>query len=223
MPLWKLQTIGRETRDFLYPNDARGSMITLRPGVGFCLRRFHDLLTNLIRGAWLDWVRRQNRDAIGDVADLDEFLFGTQRRRLRELAPALYDLQDGRCFYTGRRLDRPTTGEVDHFVPFARFPLDFGHNLVLASKDANACKSDRLAAEPHLERWCQRNDDAGEVIAREAASVGLAADLGRTIAVARWAYGQAASTRAPVWVKGREADGMLSGAWSKLLGAEQVA
>jgi hypothetical protein len=34
MPLWKLQTVGREHLDFLYANTGAGHTITLRPGVG---------------------------------------------------------------------------------------------------------------------------------------------------------------------------------------------
>jgi hypothetical protein len=36
MPLWKLQTAGREPLDFLYANTGAGNTITLRPGVAFC-------------------------------------------------------------------------------------------------------------------------------------------------------------------------------------------
>ena len=53
-PLWKLQTIADTQMDFLYPSIGRGSTITLRPGIVFCLRRFHGLVGNLVRGAWVD-------------------------------------------------------------------------------------------------------------------------------------------------------------------------
>ena len=48
MPLWKLQTVGREHLDFLYANTGAGHTITLRPGVAFCFRKFHPLISDLV-------------------------------------------------------------------------------------------------------------------------------------------------------------------------------
>ena len=53
VPLWKLQTVGREHLDFLYANMGAGNTITLRPGVAFCFRKFHPLISDLVRGALL--------------------------------------------------------------------------------------------------------------------------------------------------------------------------
>src|SRR5580700_95541 len=47
MPLWKLQTVGREHLDFLYANTGAGNTVTLRPGVAFCFRKFHPLISDL--------------------------------------------------------------------------------------------------------------------------------------------------------------------------------
>jgi hypothetical protein len=41
MPLWKLQTVGREQLDFLYENTGTGKTIELKPGVAVCFRKFH--------------------------------------------------------------------------------------------------------------------------------------------------------------------------------------
>jgi hypothetical protein len=49
MPLWKLQTVGDLSLDFLYPNVGKGTAITLRPGVACCLRAFYGLITDLVR------------------------------------------------------------------------------------------------------------------------------------------------------------------------------
>ena len=42
----------------------------LKPGVAFYLRTFHGFVTELVRAAWLRYVRRQNADAVGDASDL---------------------------------------------------------------------------------------------------------------------------------------------------------
>jgi hypothetical protein len=70
MPLWKLQTVGDERLDFLYENLDRGTRITLRPGVAYCLRAFYGLLRDLIQGAWARFVQRLNADKLGTVTDL---------------------------------------------------------------------------------------------------------------------------------------------------------
>lgn len=221
-PLWKLQNVADTQVDFLYPSVGRGSTITLRPGIAFCLRRFHGLVGNLVRAAWADWVRNEHRDLVGDAADVEVFLFGSQRQRLREVAPALFELQKGRCFYTGKELARPEQGDVDHFIPFPRYSHDLGHNLVLASKCAIADKSDHLAAEDHLAAWCERNAQIGPALADACRAAGISSDLARTIAVARWAYAQADRSETPVWTEGSTLERRLSGRWRQILGGAVV-
>jgi hypothetical protein len=65
MPLWKLQTIGQERLDFLYANTGTGKTIVLRPGVAYCFRKFHPLIADLVRGAWVRYVRQQNLKVVG--------------------------------------------------------------------------------------------------------------------------------------------------------------
>ena len=86
MPLWKLQTVGRERLDFLYENTGTGRTIELRSGVAYCFRKFHGLLSDLTRGAWIRFVRQQNLDILGETADLTEFLFGSERASLAIVA-----------------------------------------------------------------------------------------------------------------------------------------
>jgi hypothetical protein len=183
------------------------------------LRRFHGLVGNLVRGAWVDWARGQSRELVGDTADLEALLFGPQRRRLRDVAPALYELQGGRCFYTGKELSHPDQADVDHFIPFARYPHDFAHNLVLASRRATTDRSDRLACEDHLAAWAQRNATAGKTLGDVCAAAGISSDYERTLAVARWAYSQAESSETPVWITGSDLARRLSGRWREILGA----
>ena len=62
MPLWKLQTVGRSSFDFLYENHRKGTTIELRPGVAYCLRQFYGLIGDLVRGAWVRYIRRHALD-----------------------------------------------------------------------------------------------------------------------------------------------------------------
>lgn len=204
MPLMKLQTIGLEKPDpydpdnFLYPTVLENGCITLRPGVSACLRRFRGLIVSSTQAAWSEYVRRHNPE-LGAGHDLDRFLFGADRSTVHPLAPALLDVQEGRCFYTGRPLTA-ANAHVDHFIPWAKFPLNSPFNLVVASTASNLHKSDHLAALPHVRRWRERNEHH----ARELRELGaLAEDDSRTLAVARYVYSSAERVHALGWLHGR--------------------
>jgi 5-methylcytosine-specific restriction endonuclease McrA len=200
-PLWKLQTVGAQPLDFLYANDPRATSITLRPGVMYCLRAFHRLITSLVRGAWVQHLRRVNGGLLGETTDLSGFLFGTERSSLAVYQPMLAELQRGRCFYCQRTLgDR---GEVDHFIPWSLYPVDLGHNFVLAHAACNLSKSSHLAEVEHLGRWVERNEVQGGALTQWLNAIKIDADLSSSQHVARWAYAQAERARGQVWVRGR--------------------
>ncbi len=156
MPLWKLQTVGSERLDFLYDNlDATTKTITLKPGVAYCFRAFYGLMRDLIQGAWVRFVQKLNANDLGNVTDLGTFLFDQERSSLEPYRQILLDVQERQCFYCHN--DLRTSMEVDHFIPWSRYPTDLGHNFVLAHPRCNNSKSDYLAAEQHLQSWSERN------------------------------------------------------------------
>jgi hypothetical protein len=65
--------------EFLYENRGTGNTIELKPGVAFCLRQFYGLINELVRGAWVRFVRVQNPDLLGSTTDLMDFMFGGER------------------------------------------------------------------------------------------------------------------------------------------------
>lgn len=214
MPLWKLQTIGRTTFDFLYENRGTGSSITLRPGVAYCLRQFHGMVTELVRSAWLRQVRRCNQLLLGDTSDLHDFLFGRDRLNLAPIASVLRDLQSGACFYCAR----PLRGEsyVDHFIPWAMYPVELGHNFVLAHQQCNSAKSDHLAAEAHLAAWAGRNSIFGIRLGQEFERLKVPYSLEASLQIAAWAYGTIAKAGGMVWLRSNELVG-LGPEWSTIL------
>lgn len=214
MPLWKLQTVGQERLDFLYENRDSGTEVTLKPGVAFSLRAFYDLILDLIRGAWLRFVRNQNASLLGDVGDLSSFLFGTERASLSLYQPILAEVQNGKCFYCGRGLGRGA--DVDHFIPWSRYPMDLGHNLVLAHGTCNRNKSDHIPAEMHLERWLERNASHAGMLSAGFREAGVLFDASASEGVALWAYGHTERIGGSVWVQGRKLV-ELSGTWKHLL------
>jgi 5-methylcytosine-specific restriction endonuclease McrA len=218
MPLWKLQVVGRTPLEVLYRNEGRGNQISLLPGVPFCLRRFHGLVIELIRNAWVRYVRTNNGDLLGDATELDEFLFGVDRATLAIFRRILAESQNGRCFYCHAPLG--SAAEVDHFIPWTLYPTDLGHNFVLACRACNGDKSDRLAAYPHLEGWWARNDKHGRTLSEAFRVAGIPFDLDATRRIAFWAYGRLEASGGLCWRRDRPTDERMVGleqGWNRLL------
>ncbi len=200
MPLWKLQTVGRQSFDFLYQNRMTGNAIELRPGVAFCLRRFYPLVNDLVRGAWARYVRENNQPILATAADLSEFLFGSERANLASARTLLKDSQEGKCFYCARPLSGVT--HIDHFIPWSRYPADLGHNFVLAHCSCNLSKGDKLAASEHLNGWVERNRLQRTFLAEEFDRRKIIHNLDASEKVASWSYSQAAGAGALAWLRG---------------------
>jgi 5-methylcytosine-specific restriction endonuclease McrA len=200
MPLWRLQLIGQEVNDFLYPNLQEGNEIELRPGVAYCFRQFHPLITDLIQGGWVRFIRSisTNQNVLGETIELREFLFGSERENLNAYQGFLRDLQSGDCFYCHERIRGQ--GDVDHFIPWVKYPVDLGHNFVLAHPSCNRHKRDYLAAEHHLEHWLNRNNEYFKDLKHFFDKKGIIHDLSASKQITCWAYEQAANAKAHVWV-----------------------
>jgi len=216
MPLWKLQTVGEERLNFLYDNLDSGTRITLKPGVAYCLRSFYGLIRDIIEGAWARFVQRINANKLGSITDLGTFLFGQDRGSLDAYRPILLEVQQGVCLYCLK--DLPKQAQVDHFVPWARYPVDLGHNFVLAHNQCNNAKSDYLAAENHLAAWVERNRRHQVELQARLDAAGLPCDLTASIQIARWVYEQTEKANGQVWLMERTLQ-HLSPAWSGCLSA----
>ena len=203
MPLWKLQKIHGETDLFLYKKSDDESCITLLPGVMFCLRKFHGIIVSMVRGEWVLCVRSfKNNIGILGYDQLQEFLFGSERASLKSYTKLFEDIQRGYCFYCGKGIR--SNPEVDHFIPWSRYPHDLGHNFVLAHKSCNGSKSNMLASVEHLEKWSERNVQNDEQMQDYFEQNDLHHDLKSSVAVAKWAYTQAVDTRSHLWVESKE-------------------
>lgn len=215
MPLWKLQTVGSKKHDFLYANTGQGSQITLKPGIAFCFRKHYGLVADMVKGAWLRYVRRFNIEALGDRADLNEFLFGSERANLKVVGKIINEFQAGTCFYCRRSL-KGDVSHVDHFVPWSRYPVDLGHNFVLAHATCNSKKSDRLAAAIHLDTWCEYQNQNAKPLAAEFNRHGILNDFNSTVRIVNWAYNQTIDSHGLTWLRNQELQPLTEG-WSKSL------
>ena len=204
MPVRYLQNVAGARVPFLYDYPLRNGRLVLKRGVVFNLRRFHGLVQQLARSAWVQHVRGnpRNAPAIGRLDDLEAFMFGSARADLSGVAPCLREIQSHCCFYCGERLQ--LSSAVDHFVPWSRYPRDTAHNFVLAHVACNGDKRELLAAKRHLDAWLRRNGRHGAEIAGRLAPLGFVADLGCSLTVTRWAYEQALTHHANAWVGRRQ-------------------
>ena len=169
MPLPRLQQIGNKYDEFIYlfyrddsinKNHVKrkdfDNRILFLGNASQHLVRLAGLLRPIIQREWASMVAKINKDIIED-SKLEEFLFGPKRRPLpsREKI-ALRELQNNRCFYCDQSM--PKAVEVDHFMPWARYPDNGIENLVIADKTCNHSKRDFLAAATHVQRWIERFD-----------------------------------------------------------------
>ena len=203
MPLWKLQTVGGERMDFLYENIGKGNLIRLKPGVSYCLRKHYPLIADLVKGAWSRYVRRFNADLLGTGQDINEFLFGCERSYLLAVAPVLREFQHGECFYCQRGL-KDESAHIDHFIPWSRYPVDLGSNLVLAHATCNERKSDRMPAVCHLDRWVDFVQENNAKLGEEFGRCGLPNNVQVGVRIADWAYTQTFQSNGLTWLRGNE-------------------
>ena len=218
-PLKRLQKFGGLPVEFLYAHRVVDGGIELMPGIAFCLRRFHGLIEDLVRGAWVRFVRRlpANQPLIGEATDLSAFMFGSERDGLGAFVPILRDLQMDVCFYCSAPL-RDRKVAVDHFIPWSLYPVDLGHNFVLADEKCNGEKSDALAGIEHLERWWRRSADHGPALGNEFDKAGIVHDQIASSRVAMWAYSNAEQASAQLWVRAKEFDA-IDAAWRRAIPA----
>jgi 5-methylcytosine-specific restriction endonuclease McrA len=159
----------------------------LAPNAGEHLVAVAGLARPVVEREWLRHVARRNAEQVDELR-LEAFLFGSQRTSLLAVREPLLGLQGGRCFYCGGARG---SWEVDHFLPWARWPDDRLDNLVVAHRRCNNDKRAALASLEHLDRWLPRTSPgapADRQLAAIAARLSWPRRPERTVAGARGMY-----------------------------------
>lgn len=203
-PLWRLQILAKQEECFLYPHTNSTQFITLNAGIASCFRRFYDLVVYLAKNAWLQKIQsiKHNQALIGPQSQLQEFLFGVDRNALTKAKPVLVELQSNTCFYCQKPMKNDV--EVDHFIPFARYANDLGHNFVAAHRTCNNNKRDFLAAQQHRERWQNQNLVVNSQTISNELSAYFHCDADKSLAVSNWAYQVAQANSAKLWIANKD-------------------
>lgn len=188
-PLWRLQILSGSVETFLYKHDKQSKNLILNDGVAACFRQYYELIISILRSHWLEKIRSMpaNQTVIGSDGDLSDFLFGEKRNALSKVKPVFQDIQKGQCFYCDKPL-KQNKSEVDHFIPWAKYPSDLAHNFVLACHPCNNNKRDHLAAKPHYEKWHVQNIIEYSNQIDQELSQYFTSNQTRSEAVANWAY-----------------------------------
>jgi 5-methylcytosine-specific restriction endonuclease McrA len=179
MPLPRLQYFGQQEQRFIYDiawdksivdnlkavtayqrqqESDFDNRIHLAPNVADYLVALNGLIRPLIQRTWALQVARINQL---EESKLEAFLFQNKRSAIAQFSEGLSDIQSNQCFYCEKPLgnSQKTKPEVDHFVPWARYPNDGLANLVVAHSSCNQAKSDHVAALNYYQHWKERNAD----------------------------------------------------------------
>jgi 5-methylcytosine-specific restriction endonuclease McrA len=208
-PIRLLQVVGTQDVPFLYDIDWNqsvslrtlhapgGGLVRFRPGAADEVLRLAPLIRPLVELHWTrDVAKRNGLDLEGE--QLRTHLFGAERAAFpKALRSALVDLQSHDCFYCGDRLGR--TVEVDHFLPWGRWPNDAVENLVAADRSCNNNKRDHLTGTSLVERWATRFESAGDDLATIAADTNWVSAPQRTLNLLRAGYAHVPDGT-PLWL-----------------------
>jgi len=179
MPLPRLQCFGQQEQCFIYDiawdktiaDDLKtvtayqrrqfsdfDNRIHLAPQVADYFVALNGLLRPLIQRTWALQVAKINQL---EESKLEAFLFQNKRTAIAQFSEGLSDIQSSQCFYCEKPLgsSQKTKPEVDHFIPWARYPNDGLANLVVAHSACNLAKSDHVADFDHYQHWQERNAD----------------------------------------------------------------
>jgi hypothetical protein len=82
-----------------------------------------------------------------------------------------------------------------------RYPVDFGHNFVLADSRCNAQKRERLPACDHLAAWVKPNATYGDEIANALPKGGIVTKLPVSNQITKWVYAQTETANGLTWLR----------------------
>lgn len=198
--IWKFPVLHLQddTNQFLYQFPTLKNGLVLKPGVAYCLRKFSEYIIQYAKSGWIEHIKKtkRNHKILGVDNDLESFLFGSTRKQLTSTREFLISHQSGKCFYCGKSASKES--DIDHFVPWKKYPRNIAQNLVLACPNCNRSKSDMLAAKVHLHKWLDvvLFDEARS---SEIGKLGFVADRDCAYKVGIWAYQNGVDSNSLAW------------------------
>jgi hypothetical protein len=198
--VWKYPVLHlqEDSNQFLYKFPTARNGLELKPGVAYCLRKFSEFIIQYARNGWMDHIKRRkrNQSILGVDNDLESFLFGSTRKQLTSAKDLLLDFQSGKCFYCEKL--SISDADIDHFIPWKKYPRNIAQNLVLSCPSCNRSKSDMLASFSHLDKWLT-NSLFNKVMSDEISGLGFVSDQDCAYKVGIWAYKNGLDSKSLAW------------------------
>lgn len=190
-PIKYLQNLPGDPPEFLFELTADKKFLRFFPGVIEALVLWGNALRPIIELHYLNFVLASNKTE-SHQEDLYKFLFG-EERSMPSLAvrKQLWDIQKGRCIYTGETLLEPTKTRqqsLDHVVPWSRMRLSVIENFVLTNDRVNNEKRALLLDYSTLRNWHDFATENSEDLQTVAADNSWPADMGRVLQGLRALY-----------------------------------
>lgn len=155
----KINVVGAlygDTSGIFYAFDKKEEWIRINPQVYTYVCKRKSALEKINYYEWAKYLEKINSGETTNnlLSKLDE---SSRRSNLSIYRQILFDeFETKECFYCGRPL-KGRGIEVDHFIPWAFIKDDKLWNLVLACRDCNNKKRDKLAKDIYLEKITTRN------------------------------------------------------------------
>lgn len=144
-----------DLQKLFYSFDKRGEWIQFNPRMYKFVCKHKTAIEKLNYFEWAKYLEKINSDEVMDhlLTKIDE---SAKRKNLAYYRDILFQEFENKCFYCGKKLDARTVN-VDHFVPWSFIKDDNLWNFVLACRDCNNSKSDKLADKKYLTNLIVRN------------------------------------------------------------------
>ena len=97
-----------------------------------------------------------------------------------------------------------SSGRLVYGEGLPEYPLDLGHNFVVAHQKCNSAKADHLAAADYLAAWVERNIQYGSGLGNAFNQRGVLHDLPTSVRIANWAYQQTFDANGLTWESGND-------------------
>lgn len=146
-----------DTNHLFYSFSKREEWIKINPVMYEFICKHKVVIEKLNYYEWARFLERVNEESVA-VKLLRKIDESAKRNDLTFYRKILYqEFESKNCFYCGKPL-RPDKIEVDHFIPWSFIKDDKLWNLVLACRDCNQDKNNKLPAGHYLTYLIERNN-----------------------------------------------------------------
>lgn len=143
-----------DSEGILYAFSHKTERIVISEPAYVFMQRYQQTLLKLNNYEWAKFLEKNNTVPVGFINAIDML---TKRNNLDYYRRILEETMTDTCFYCGKIL-RNTSVEVDHFIPWSYIHNDNLWNLVLACRQCNNNKRDKLPERFYLNKLINRNN-----------------------------------------------------------------